>query len=255
MNSKLLGIVLMTLAAGGTGAVSVYMIQSLDTGLVQADGGPTAQQLASVQRQLEDIAGAQDEISRRIQQVELELLRGAQNDRAATPILTSPESVADLKEHVTQLDKAFAQMGASKGAGMFTIEDVGAALEEIRAQEESDRDAGREEQRAERLAERLAEVAKELGLDSYQQQQLAVVAAEATEARNEIFNEIRESGDWNTLRDSIEAGRSAFDTTLSAFLSTDQFTSFSEMGGLGSLSGGGYRGSGGGRNWGGGRGR
>jgi len=248
MNSKLLGVILMGLAAGGAGAVSVFMIQTFDEGSIQEAGGPTAQQLASLQQQLADVSGAQGDLIRRIQQVELELLRGSTAEREATPMLASTDSVAELKQQVAQLDQALAAIGGNKGAAMFTIEDVGDALETIREEEDAARDAERDAQRVERLADRIAAVSEELGLDTYQQQQLSSVAASASEARNAIMDQVRDSGDWGSLRDSLEGVRDGYDADLSAFMSPDQFTSFSEMGGLGSLSGG-NRGPGG---WGGG---
>lgn len=254
MNSSTLGTTLIALAAGLTGAVSLLLMQSLDESSGSSDGAVTAQQVSSLQRQLTDITSNQDILLRRLQQLELDLLRGRPSAGEATPMLATPDAVAALQNQVLQLNEAVAQLGDDGGPSMFTIDDVGSALTAIRDQEDADREAQRAAMREERLAERLAAVSTELGLDTYQKQQLGDAAALATESMDETFREARESGDWAELRTSMDTARAGFDSEAALFLSLDQQASFAELGGLRALGGFGGRGGFGSGGFGGGRG-
>lgn len=237
MNSSSLGTALVALVAGLIGAGSLFMMQSLDEQPAQDGGGVTAQQIVSLQRQLTDVLDGQGDLQHRLQQLELDALRGRPDMGQATPLLGNPESIAAFQEQLASLNDAVADMGGEEGPGMFTMGDVSDALQAIRDQEDLDRDEARELRREERLEERLAAVATELSLDTYQQQQLGDAARLSMEAMDTTMNEARESGDWGSMRDVMETSRTSFEAATSLFLNMDQQASFTEMGGLRTLGG------------------
>ncbi|MFT7463315.1 MAG: hypothetical protein ACI9EF_001659 [Pseudohongiellaceae bacterium] len=248
MNSSALGSAVIALVAGVVGAGSLLMMQSLGDSSQPEIGAVTTQQVASLQLQLTDIAAGQSELQRRMQQFELDAMRGRSNPNQPTASLLGPESVTALQDQLSLLSATVTEMGDGDGPAMFTIEDVGSALATIRDQEDTERDARREEQREERLVERLAAAGTELALDGYQAQQLEDAARLSMDGLDETMAAVRESGDWGSMRSSMEEARTAFDTNMGLFMNQDQLASFGEMGGLSYLSGfGGPGGGGGGR--------
>ncbi|GEM_PF-2924830 len=237
MNSSSLGTALVALVAGLIGAGTLFMMQSLDEQPARDGGAVTAQQIVSLQRQLTDVLDGQGDLQRRLQQLELDALRGRPESAPPMPLLGSPESVAAVQEQLSLLNDAVSEMKGEDGPAMFTMGDVSDALQAIRDQEDEDRDAARELRREERLEERLAAVASELSLDTYQQQQLGDAARLSMETMDTTMSEARESGDWGSMRDAMETSRTSFEAATALFLSLDQQTSFTEMGGLRALGG------------------
>jgi len=250
MNSSSLGTALIALVGGLIGAGSLVMMQSLDEQPAHDGGGVTAQQIVSLQRQLTDVLSGQDDLQHRLQQLELDALRGRPEAARPMPLLGGPAAVAAFQEQLASLNDTVSELSVEGGPGMFTMSDVSDALQAIRDQEDVDRDADRELRREERLEERLAAVATELSLDTYQQQQLGDAARLSMATMDTTMSEARASGDWGSMRGAMETSRTSFEAATSLFLSMDQQTSFTEMGGLRSLGG-----FGGGPGFGGDRGR
>ncbi|PCJ54477.1 MAG: hypothetical protein COA70_04965 [Planctomycetota bacterium] len=132
---------------------------------------------------------------------------------------------------------------------------VGAVIQLREEQEDAERSARREDRRQEQLETRVAELAEQLGLDIGQTEVLTKALNDTSVARSEFFADMRENG-WGD-RDGIRtrmAEISELETqTLSASLTPEQMTQYTELndsrgfGGFGGGGGGGgNRGSGGG---------
>jgi len=130
---------------------------------------------------------------------------------------------------------------------------VGAVIQQREQQEDAERDARREERRLEQLETRVTELAEQLGLDSMQTEVLSKALNESSVARTAFFADMRENG-WGD-RDGIRTRMteiSELETeTLSASLTPEQMTQYTELNdsrGFGGFGGGGRggRGSGGG---------
>ena len=139
------------------------------------------------------------------------------------------------------------------GAGFDAA--VAAVIEQREAAEAEQRRQERAEREAERIEQRAQELAKELGLDSRQAEQLAQVMKESSEKRNEMFTEMRESGNWDreAMREGMAEIRDAEIAELSDVLSAEQLAGYqesasSDRGMMRGMGGGGNRGGGGGGN-------
>ena len=141
---------------------------------------------------------------------------------------------------------------------------VDAIIPQREEQEESERAERREERRQEQLARRVDDLAEQLGLDEAQKGEFAKILDESSKARNDFFQEMRETGAWSdreTIRTKMTEMRESELQSLGGLLNPEQLsqyeesTSFTGFGGGGNRGGGGGGGNrGGGNNNGGGRG-
>jgi hypothetical protein len=123
------------------------------------------------------------------------------------------------------------------------IRDVVAEREQAQREEWTKR---RSESEAARQAE-LMEKLTELGLNSYQQEQLAAILEKRRESMNKFRQAMfsRDEGvDRSALRDEMHTVRQETDTEIQELLTTDQYAAFQEMDSGGRGSGRGRGGSG-----------
>jgi len=178
----------------------------------------------------------------------LEIMRPAEHERLAV----APVSAVD-EDLARNLEDLAAALRSPEGAvpTEFTTA-VSRALEDIRAAEDAERDEAREERRLERIDERITELTTELGLGTSQAEDLRFHLVDTDQKRDALRDEIRESGDWRSMRESFGELRDESNEKLQTILTPDQYTKYQELDdGPGFRRGGG--GFGGGGDGGGGR--
>jgi len=176
----------------------------------------------------------------------IEALRASIRDlEGRRPVMMPPDAEMDRRPLAAIADPA----------NPFSAEEeerFGAYLSRIEKEKEDEREERRAQQRAERMERRMDRYAEELGLDTYQRDQMTRVLTEADSQMTAYWTEMRESGgtfDRTEARTAMEDMRTQTETELGQFLTTQQLESYSGMssgfGGFGGFGRGG-RGSGGG---------
>lgn len=223
--------------------------------LTQGGDAPTA--VGAEAARLETAAAAPDEgwrtefeklrvenamLAQRLSQIE----SGAGAARAA---LITPETSlsSDELSALKQLVQGSAPSAAAPGAPVLYA-NVKGALEDIRAQEDAERDERRRQAEAERLERDLERMASELALAPYQTDELRRVLTERNDLRAQMFEQMRAGGgDYEAMREQGRANIERLEGQIKATLSEEQFTGFQEKFGLmnfGGRGGGGFRGFG-----------
>ena len=106
---------------------------------------------------------------------------------------------------------------------------VANVIEDIRAIEDAERGRERAERSADRIADRVSELTVELGLSTQQASQLHDQMAVYEEKRNELRDEVRESGGWSAAREGFRVLREEGNTELQKIFTADQFTRYQEL--------------------------
>jgi len=200
------------------------------------------------------VALRQEFLSLRDENNALRMRLTAVEERAAAAAALREAVIAD----VTDADGATQGSAEAAAPGALAAgelpprfrDSVATALEDIRAEEERDRDDRRREAVEQRLEDRLDELAIELQLEPYQTDQLRGVISTDTVRRGEIMTEARESGDWGSLRDAFSESREETRLAVAEILTSEQMEKYEAMGndrGFRGFGGGGNGGDGGGR--------
>ena len=145
-------------------------------------------------------------------------------------------------EQVRELVTALAEPGAPVPVNLQ--DSVSRALEDIREQEERERDEQRQQRAAERLEERLVRLQEDLGLEGYQVDELRVIFDDESTRRDALMQEVRDSGDWGGMRDTMTALREETQEALGLVLSAEQLEQYNESNSRGFGRGGGFGGGG-----------
>jgi uncharacterized protein (UPF0335 family) len=169
----------------------------------------------------------------------------------ARTAVVSPE--ADLSvEEIGALKQLVAKSGpvSVEGASAPVLySNVKGALEDIRAQEEAEREERRRQAEAERLERDLEKMATDLAMDGFQTDAMRRILTERNEQRSQMMDLMREGGaDWETVRDQGRAQIERLDGQVKTTLSSEQYAAFQEKYGLTGFGGRGPSGFGGGRN-------
>jgi len=237
----------------GAGVVLGGVVSALVVQLGQPDAPATTsdsrtlQSIEAVARQVTDLDQNQRELMRRFQDFELALLArpaGAPAEQELTADL-SGDALASLRE---EIDELAANMGraSSEGEGGPMVNTVIEALELVEDQRRAERDAMRDERRAERMDRQLDRLTEDLDLDANQQSQMKDLLADAQRRRDELDDQDLPRDERRDARDALDADTMS---KASAFLTSTQWSSLDEGGGL---STGGGRGGWGGPDGGGG---
>lgn len=142
-----------------------------------------------------------------------------------------------------QLQEAVAAVitGSPDQGTMRTM--IANTLEDLRTQEEIQKDMEREQRRLDQLQSRVDRVAEKLGLYPDQSTALYDIYADSDEKRNTLRDDMRNgTADFTTIRESMRAIGDEADVALQGLLSPEQYTQYEEE----NLGGGGGRGGGGG---------
>ncbi len=121
---------------------------------------------------------------------------------------------------------------------------VASALDEIREQEENERNLKEHEQMLERLETRLVDLTEELGLTPYQVKEMRPLLLAQEEKRMELFNAMREgAGDFRNVREEMRTIRDEHVQAVANVLTPEQLEGYEDQGfrgfGRGDFGGGG----------------
>jgi len=202
---------------------------------------PVSKQLETMQEQIDGLARSVD-----LQGNVLSRLEDAQGS-IATDLAKS--LAQGMLPDGTPLQMPLDMADMPSGTGFDAM--VGAVIEQRDQAEAAARDERRQERQQQQIDERAKALAAELGLDSVQTDQLAKAMLGSSEARNAMFQEMRESGnfDRDAMRSGMEDIRAKEVTELQNFLTPTQVEQYQEQSsGFGGFGGGGRGGDfGGGR--------
>lgn len=238
-----------------SGALGAFLVQSFaGSGEAAARSAPTSEPARGAVIAPEDGDGlghSLDELrmgdvalATRIDELEARLASVA--SRAPAALTASVDGRLSASEVSPERLASMLGDGASSPEFVAT---VGRALEEIRAQEEADREAERQALQRQRVEDRVARLQESLGLSNVQTRDLRTVLLDQEDKRDALFSSIRDGqGDPMSMRDSMRDLRDQTNTALQGILTADQYDSYRETerddfrGGFG---GGGFGGRGG----------
>jgi chromosome segregation ATPase len=245
---------LVGLLSGAAGALAATTLVGREPPAPPVAAAPGAT-LESLGAELRDLTQGVARLSERLEALEIQTRLVAERREAArSDALEAPAQAASAESQAEKLAAALSASGAELPPEFQKT--VKSALEQIRQQEEQDRADRRREAIEERLDERLAELALEIGLTRNQQDDLRNLFLDVDTRRNELFAEMREGGDWSSMRDTMREMRDGIDQSLAKVLSPDQLEKFKESdasrmllgfggpGGPGGGPGGGFGGGG-----------
>ena len=141
--------------------------------------------------------------------------------------LRTPEG--DLPQAVTtdQLEEAVAAVIAKNVDSSSMTSLVAGTLENIRAQEEAERDIQREQRRVDRLQDRVDRLTEQLGLYPDQASAMLDVLDQQDTKRDELRDEIRSGGLGMTdMRDGFQAIQEETNTAVQGILTPEQFATY-----------------------------
>lgn len=199
-----------------------------------------------------------DELAEQNKQLRDQVVRLEDRPMISAPVRTdvkAEELPSPEEERLAEMLEEL-QQSNSKGPSLpenFKLQ-VGSVLEEIRASEEQERDQRREKAREERRERQLQQLAEKLGMDAYQTNEMRTTLAKQDTSMRKAREEIRESGDWTSMRTTMHAVRDETIQSISLFLTPTQVTQYQETNSDHAF-GGGFRGNRGGRGGSGGGGR
>jgi hypothetical protein len=171
-----------------------------------------------------------DELAAQLRELELQNLDISERLRTleeSLALLGSRRVVADTPAELEEQerDESIAALAAALRSGQGPDEFqvlVENALQEIRAQEERERELEREQQILERVDRRLEELSEELGLTGYQVDAMRPILVERDAKRMELSEKVRESGSWMAFREEYTELREATLERLADVLTPEQ---------------------------------
>jgi hypothetical protein len=236
MKHSILAVVLTGAVAGGGTAVFTSSLLDSESyaGPEQIElrgaGGDVSQQLATLERQ-------NSELLARLVELEQRQLMAEANRQPVMDTSTESEELAKLKDEygklVTAMNDPQAALPDTLRAG------VSQALEDIRAQEEQEREEQQKVAAEKRLEDRIGKLASDLGLDNTQVGAMRDILMTESDTRTEMFTKMREGGDFGNMREEMGNLRDSTNDALSKVLTPIQMEQYKESGG----SGGGFRGA------------
>jgi len=192
---------------------------------VQTTSAPTALEFdaeESVARQIGAIGEEIEALARRIDLLEQTPIMSAPSRVSAAP----EASMVEELDAVAQVQKAMMLPNGDPNPLMMPY--VEQALQAIRDQEERERDERRHEQALERVEERITELTEKLGLDKFQADNMRTILTDQSIRRDDMMREARESGDFGTIRETMQTMRDEYHTQIAAVLSPAQFDQYKE---------------------------
>ena len=229
------------LAAGVVGAV---IGGNLGSPATTDQSNEAVHEIAAITDRMEQLLEGQEVLADRLSRLEARPMASSNPRRAPVAPPETPAMPAELERLAASLSDETAPLPAN-----FTAR-VGEAMEEVRELERQEEAARREERNEERMERRLVELQESLGLSNGQVLSLGNVLRDDRTARTELFTEIRESGDWGSMREASQALREDRNAALAGVLTPSQLEQYKETEesndrGWGGGRGGGRGGSGG----------
>jgi hypothetical protein len=198
--------------------VGAPAVDAADQALLSA----LSEEFRALRAELQALRAEQASLGLRVTEIESRPAALAVREPVGGP---SSEEVAQAMEMVAAIQHP--DSTASPGLETFVLDVLGEKEERERAEREERRLAALTDV----LHERVQELSGELGLSSYQEQELfGVLSAEATR-RDAFFEELRESGSWDrrTMRDTMGKLREETLTALQTVLTPEQLERYREL--------------------------
>ncbi|MAF67652.1 MAG: hypothetical protein CMJ84_18605 [Planctomycetes bacterium] len=178
--------------------------------------------LAGLQGEVDDLRTRNEDLALRLAQLEGSVALGGSRAPADAPDLTV------LRERVDQLVAATTEDGPVVVTAQLRS-GVTAVLDEIKLQEDQEREVRRQEARDRRMDQQIERLSERLGLDSAQATDMRAVLVEQDLAREEIFATAREFGDREGVGDLLGGLKEETLLSLSQILTPDQLERYSEQ--------------------------
>lgn len=238
MKHILLAAVVTGAVAGGSTAVftsSLLDSESYDDPVeleLFDQGDEIVRKLATLERQNIDLL-------ERLIELEQRQLMSAANRQ---PVMDTSGDSADLAQVKQEYQQLVAAMNDPEAVLPETLRaGVSQALDDIRAQEERERDERREAAAEKRLEDRIAKLASDLGLDHIQVGEMRNILVTENTNRTEMFTKMREGGDFGNMREAWGKLRDDTNDALAKVLTPIQMDQYKESGGTGmNFRGGGF---------------
>ncbi len=217
-----------TASPGDEGARSLEGLNPPQPG----DAEGIMEQLIALRRQGDELA------------MRLTALESARAGRAREVVAgAESEDYAQLQQDIADLAAALKNPQSAQAAGLRNS--VRFAMEQLREEENAEREREREGRDIARIDERLAELQSKLGLDQVQMKSMREVLLTESTKRTELFQEMRGGGmDRQTIRAAMGELRDETKASLSNILTPMQLEDYAELDNGGRFGG---RGDGGGR--------
>ncbi len=256
-------ILIALLAGGGAGLAGGLATQALSPAPRPAEPSspsrsaavaPQVDELAALRGQIEGLRQANERLEGRL--AALQLGQGGARTSASA---SETEELAALRNEMADLLFALRTPDAPPPDSLRSA--VRRTLEDVRGEEERQRQLEREQERVQRLDQRIDRLASELELAPYQLADFRKAMVESEARREAAMALMRDGGDWGVARDAMRELREQTQATFSGILTPDQLERFGELsnprGGRGGFGpgggpGGGNNNPGGGRRGGGG---
>lgn len=245
------------MAASTSASILVAALVGAAGGFVAAQLGspstPPSQDLGSVQRDAEvDSRLAQmksqlDDVDQRLRGLALRpIAQPAEPLPLGNNATLDPATLAQVERVAAALDSGMAMNGDA-----VLIDQVDEAVKRLRDEERDEQRQRRADERVEQIDARLVELQGELGLDSYQVNEMRALFVDAGAKRDE-GRDLMRAGEWEAGRELFDELRETTDMRLGEILSPVQLEGYDETGGISPRGFGGPGGGRGGRGGGGG---
>ncbi|MCB9898154.1 MAG: hypothetical protein H6825_09140 [Planctomycetes bacterium] len=224
---------LVPILAGVLGAASTAFVLSIESDHATSPGTEAAA-IEPLRQQMARIESDAGLLKRRLDDIEQMVWRmpaspGGEGGGEPRPLVD--EQMLELQQRVDALTSALNDASVESGGGPF-LDTVASALETIRQREDEQREADRKALMEQRLDERLGELATEIGLDTWQQNEMKTLFTDTGARRDEIFAKARESGDFGGMRDAMQAIDAERGSKLASIMTPSQLEKYNEMGGI-----------------------
>lgn len=241
MKTQIIISVLTALGAGAVGAVVVG-------GGSSSDGTPSS---GSMIAKVDELQTGIDQLRAENARL-LERLIGIENRPAAlAPVRVDADQptsaeVAAIQQDLTSLAAAMRDPNEALPQN-FRLQ-ISNVLDDIRAQEEKEKELARKQRDEERKEERFQEMVTALNLNAYQAEQLRGTLDVAMKAMESARDTMMETRDFEGMRTAMEGVRDAAKLDLSRYMTAEQIQTMDDkyLSGRGSIIGGGRGGFGGG---------
>lgn len=215
-------------AAGAGGAmVTTVLTMPVDT----ASKGSAAlvdDGVKSLSKEIAELRRENGVLMDRLRALEERPVDGSSMRVAAAPTA----SVSELEKRVADLQAAL-EVAPGQVAPPAVRATVRAELQSIEEEKQRQVEQDREARRIERVDQRMTELTTSLGLDTGQARQMREVLIDESARRDQMFNAMREGGDWANGREEMQALRKDVEGRLTQFLTPEQVQKYQESDGPG----------------------
>ena len=222
-------ITLLALLAGAVAGASA----SLLTQALVEPAAPAAPERAAVTRAGGDVEALRtelDELAATARALDSRLASLELAPRSSTRAPASSGEAGELAELRGEVEDLLAALQTPGVAPPPSFQDaVRRTLEDVRAEEQRQRDLEREQERVERLEQRVDRMVEELALAPYQVEGFRKVVADSEARRDAAFALAREGGDWQVAREAMRDLRDQTQRELSGLLTPEQMEQYEQL--------------------------